>query len=94
MAPYLKRWENFTVLLKPAVVSVRPRFHASRGFPLQAARSNDMKDIIRNFILNLGVDDVGFASAGDYCSPNSPALEALFPGARSQIVLAFRDLSS
>jgi len=53
-----------------------------------------MKDIIRNFVLSLGVDDVGFASVDDYKSPRSPALESLFPGARSMIVMAFRELSA
>lgn len=53
-----------------------------------------MKDVIRNFVLGLGVDDVGFASVDDYKSPRSPALESLFPGARSMIVMAFRELSA
>jgi epoxyqueuosine reductase QueG len=53
-----------------------------------------MKDIIRNFVLNLGVDDVGFASVDDYESPRSPSIESLFPGARSMIVMAFRELSA
>jgi epoxyqueuosine reductase QueG len=53
-----------------------------------------MKEGIRNFALSLGVDDVGFASVDDYSSPNSPAIDSLFPGVRSLIVLAFRELSS
>jgi len=53
-----------------------------------------MKESIRSFILGLGVDDVGFASVADYRSPNSPAIESLFPGARSMIVMAFRELSA
>lgn len=53
-----------------------------------------MKERIRKFVLELGVDDVGFASVSDYRSPNSPALESLFPGAKSIIVLAFRELSA
>jgi len=53
-----------------------------------------MKESIRSFILGLGVDDVGFASVGDYRSPNSPSIESLFPGARSMIVMAFRELSA
>src|SRR5512135_1024288 len=53
-----------------------------------------MKDVIRNFVLSLGVDDVGFASVDDYKSPRSPAVESLFPGARSIIVMAFRELSA
>ena len=53
-----------------------------------------MKDVIRNFVMSLGVDDVGFAAVDDYKSPRSPAVESLFPGARSMIVMAFRELSA
>ncbi len=53
-----------------------------------------MKQTIRDFAMNLGVDDVGFAFAEDYRSPNSPPIEGLFPGIKSLIVLAFRELSS
>jgi epoxyqueuosine reductase QueG len=55
---------------------------------------NDMKEVIRNFVLGLGVDDVGFASVDDYRSPRTPSIESLFPGARSMIVMAFRELSA
>ncbi|MRR08051.1 MAG: epoxyqueuosine reductase, partial [Deltaproteobacteria bacterium] len=55
---------------------------------------NDVKEVIRNFILSLGVDDVGFASADDYQSPRTPSIESLFPGARAMIVMAFRELSA
>jgi epoxyqueuosine reductase QueG len=53
-----------------------------------------IKQDIRSFILGLGVDDTGFVSAADYGSPRSPALETIFPGARSIIVLAYRELDS
>lgn len=53
-----------------------------------------MKESIRNFVLGLGVDDVGFAAVADYRSPQSPAIDFLFPGARSMIVMAFRELSA
>jgi epoxyqueuosine reductase QueG len=53
-----------------------------------------MKDAIRKFVLDLGVDDVGFAAVSDYQSPRSPAIESLFPGAKSIIVLAFHELSA
>lgn len=53
-----------------------------------------MKEQLRSYILGLGVDDVGFASVEDYVSANSPSVEALFPGARSIIVLAFRELAA
>jgi epoxyqueuosine reductase QueG len=53
-----------------------------------------MKNRMRDFALGLGADDVGFASVDDYRSPASPPIESLFPGARSLIVLAFRELST
>lgn len=53
-----------------------------------------LKEDIRRFVMGLGVDDVGFASVNDYCSPNSPPIETLFPGVRSMIVLAFRESSA
>lgn len=53
-----------------------------------------MKDRVRSLLLSLGVDDVGVASVDDYRSPASPPVGALFPGARSLIVMAFRELSA
>lgn len=53
-----------------------------------------MEKEIREFILNLGVDDVGFASAVDYKSATSYEITKFLPDARSIIVLAFRVLSS
>ena len=55
---------------------------------------NDIKEVIRKFVLGLGVDDVGFASVDDYRSPRTPSIESLFPGAKSMIVMAFRELSA
>jgi len=52
------------------------------------------KEAIRRFALDLGADDVGFAAAGDYQSPLSPPLESLFPGVKSIVVLAYRELST
>ena len=37
---------------------------------------------------------MGYASVDDYRSPASPAVESLFPGVRSIIVMALRELSS
>ena len=54
----------------------------------------DREDAVRDFILGLGVDDVGFASVDDYRSPRTPSIESLFPGVRSMIVMAFRELSA
>ncbi|MBI5444297.1 MAG: 4Fe-4S dicluster domain-containing protein [Deltaproteobacteria bacterium] len=53
-----------------------------------------MREALRDYVLSLGVDDVGIASAGEYASPASPPLESLFPGVRSLVVLAFREHSS
>ncbi len=54
----------------------------------------NMKEIIRDFILDLGVDDVGFTSVDDYQSPRSQSIESIFPGVKSMIVMAFRELSA
>jgi epoxyqueuosine reductase QueG len=53
-----------------------------------------MQKEIREFIINQGVDDVGFAQAADYKSPKSYEIERFMPDAKSIIVLAFRVLSS
>ncbi len=53
-----------------------------------------MKEEIRTFALGLGADDAGFVSAADYRSPRSPGLETIFPGARSLVLMAYRELSS
>lgn len=53
-----------------------------------------MKEKIKDFVLSLGIDDVGIASAKDYKSPKSPDLESIFPGAKSYVVLAYKELSN
>lgn len=53
-----------------------------------------VKDDIRTYAMGLGADDAGFASAVDYRSPRSPALDTIFPGARCLVVLAYRELAS
>ncbi|MDR3590877.1 MAG: epoxyqueuosine reductase [Negativicutes bacterium] len=53
-----------------------------------------MEKTIREFVLSLGVDDVGFARAADYNSPKSYEITKFLPDARSIIVLAYRVLSS
>lgn len=53
-----------------------------------------MKERIREFVLNMGVDDVGFAAVKDYNSPRSPKIESLFPGAKSMVVMAYKELST
>lgn len=52
------------------------------------------KKSIREFVLGLGADDVGFANIADYSSPQSPAIESIMPTARSMIVMAFKELSN
>lgn len=53
-----------------------------------------MEKQLRDYVLGLGVDDFGVASAKAYDSPRSPALESLFPGVRSLAVLAYREHAS
>lgn len=52
-----------------------------------------MKQKLKEYVLELGVDDVGFGSAADYDSPLTPALDTIFPGARTLIVMAYREAS-
>lgn len=53
-----------------------------------------MSGELRGAIMGLGADDVGFAKIDDYQSPASALVESLLPGARSLIVLAFREFSA
>lgn len=53
-----------------------------------------MKEKIREFIKNIGVDDVGFASVENYISHNTPKIETFFPKAKSIIVMAYKELST
>ena len=52
-----------------------------------------MKDKIRKFVLDQGVDDVGFAAVSDYKSPQSPKIETLFLGAKSIVVACIKEMS-
>jgi len=52
------------------------------------------KEEVRSYVLQLGVDDVGVASAADYRSPRSKPLETIFPGVKSLVVMAYRELAS
>lgn len=56
--------------------------------------TEETKDKIRQFVLGLGVDDVGFANIRDYSSPRSPEIASLFPSARSMVVMAFKEASN
>jgi epoxyqueuosine reductase len=53
-----------------------------------------MKQRIKQFALDYGVDDVGIAAASDYRSVRSPKLETIMPGVRSMVVMAFKEPSS
>jgi len=51
----------------------------------------EIKETIKEFALELGVDAVGFASTGDYRSERSPAIKDLLPNAQSMVVLGYRE---
>jgi epoxyqueuosine reductase QueG len=53
-----------------------------------------MKTRIKEFGLSLGIDDVGIAAVKDYKSPRSPDLQTIFPGAKSFVVLAYKEPSN
>jgi epoxyqueuosine reductase len=57
------------------------------------AGQNTMKDKIRKFVLDQGIDDVGFAAVSDYKSPQSPPIETLFPEAKSIVVACVKEMS-
>jgi len=52
-----------------------------------------MKQEIKQLAADIGVDDVGVCSVNGYHSPRSPAIDTLFPAARSIVVLAFGGLA-
>ena len=51
----------------------------------------EIKSKIKQYVMDLGVDDVGIANAADYVSPKSPKLETVFPQAKSLVVMAFKE---
>lgn len=53
-----------------------------------------MKERIKIYAKEVGVDDIGFASVENYKSPNTPHLKEIFPGAKTIIVLAFQQLDN
>lgn len=53
-----------------------------------------MKQKIKEFIAGMLVDDAGIAAVADYRSPRSPEIESIFPGAKSIIVLAYKEPAS
>jgi epoxyqueuosine reductase len=56
--------------------------------------TEEIKKKIREFVLGLGVDEVGFANIADYSSPQSPVIESIFPTAKSMVVMAFKEPSN
>lgn len=53
-----------------------------------------IKEQIRKYILDLGVDDVGFAKVEEYQSPKSHSVDAFLPGAKTIISLVFQELET
>jgi len=56
--------------------------------------NESLKEKIRSYVLGLEVDDVGFGAASEYKSPLSPKIETIFPGTKTLIVMAFKELSN
>jgi epoxyqueuosine reductase len=54
----------------------------------------NMKEKIKNYAKEVGVDDIGFASVENYKSPNSVLIKEIFKGAKSIIVLAFQQIDN
>lgn len=52
-----------------------------------------MKQSLREFVLNLGMDDVGFAAVSTYHSPRSKQISEIFPEAKTMIIMVFREMS-
>jgi len=53
-----------------------------------------MKEKIKKFAMDLEIDDVGIANVKDYKSPKSPDIQTILPGAKSLVVLAYKELSN
>ena len=53
-----------------------------------------MREKIKEFVRGMGADDVGIAAVKDYKSPRSPGLQGIFPGAKSLVVVAYKELSN
>ncbi|MDU2064703.1 MAG: 4Fe-4S binding protein [Sporomusaceae bacterium] len=53
-----------------------------------------LKEEIRQYILGLGVDDVGFAKVADYQSPKSYPIDNFLLGAKTIISLVFQELDT
>jgi epoxyqueuosine reductase len=53
-----------------------------------------LKEEIRNYAQEIGVDDIGFASVENYNSPNSPPINEIYPKAKTIIVMGFQPLDN
>jgi len=53
--------------------------------------TEEIKKKIKQFVMNMGVDDVGIANAVDYVSHQSPKIETVFPEAKSLVITAFKE---
>ena len=53
-----------------------------------------MKNEIKDYAKDVGVDDIGFASVESYISPNTPPIKEIYPKASTIIVLAFQQLDN
>jgi len=53
-----------------------------------------MKEEIKNYAKEIGVDDIGFASVENYKSPNTILINEIYPEAKTIIVLTFQQLDN
>jgi len=53
-----------------------------------------VREKIKEFALDMGIEDVGFTAVSDYHSPRSPEVESIFPGVKSMVVMAYKELST
>ena len=60
----------------------------------EKTESSQIKEKIKNYSEEMGVDDIGFASVENYKSPNSIPIKELFPKAKTIIVLAFQQIDN
>jgi len=51
-----------------------------------------MRDEIKNYAKEIGIDDIGFASVQNYNSPNTPPIKEIYPKIKTIVVLAFQQL--
>ncbi len=61
---------------------------------MEEKNKSPIKERIKNYAEDIGVDDIGFASVQNYRSPNSIPIKELFPEARTIIVLAFQQIDN